>query len=1086
MTYAHKGLIELPNTGFMKLKIIRIQIYWAVALALSFTALSLIGSNWQGSGQLHSLMETVATVIALFVGVLALVRFYSRGGTHFLVLGAGFIGVALLDGYHAVVTSSWFKAFFPSDLSSLIPWSWLASRLFLSAIFLSLYFILKWEAEGKVLRKTSPKLIYSFIIITTLASFVFFTFVPLPSGYIEVAFLNRPTELIPGAIFTLALIAILKQGKWQSDDYTHWLIIAIIVNIIAEIVVMPFSDSLFDIQFDIAHLYKIISYICILVGLCISVFQAFKDVDSQARIRIKAQQSLEASEVRNRTMMNSLIDGLISINDIGIIENINNSACKLFGYSKLELLGKNIKLLMPSPYHEEHDGYLSNYKKTHKRSVIGYVRKVTGLRKDGSTFPIDLSVSEMTIAGKAKYSGIIRDDTERLKNETELIIAKDEAQLAAETKSNFLATMSHEIRTPMNGVLGMIELLQDTPLNPQQQDIIKTISESGTSLLEIINDILEYSKVEAGKIELELISFNLERTIYDVTRLLLVKAEEKGLELIFYFHTDCPDYVIGDAGRIRQIMLNLVGNAIKFTDSGQIVVEVMLQESHDDQTNFRIEVNDTGIGIDDEAKDHLFQSFTQADNSTSRKYGGTGLGLSICKRLADLMHGTLGVDSEPGKGSTFWIELKLEKTESPVKLEKIELDDLRVLIVDDNPINLQILREQLTKVNMRVDDTENSQEVVDLIKKAQHSKTPYQLIIIDNIMPVLSGANLGREIMACEEINKVPLVLLTSATGMGDAAIFKKIGFSAYLTKPILSDLLYETLSRVLGLKDKNTDHDSDNFLTRHRVLEDELDNRKKTLHLNGKILLVEDILINQKVALGLMADCGLDIDVANNGEEALQQYSENNYDLILMDCQMPVMDGYEATRIIRETNLDIPIIAVTANALSSDREKCELAGMSDYLAKPFNRQQLMDVLNHWLGHTESQTGTFSEEPATETTSDSESILNFELLSTMKEAIGAVFDELIPAYIEQSDQMINNMNNLLENDDLQTLERHAHSMKSSSLNVGAEKLSKIALIVEEMCRSEKQKSDIETQVAVLIEKYQQARSALLTYQQGDN
>ena len=1076
----------------MKLKNIRIQIYCAVALALSFTALSLIGSKWQGSGQLHTLMETTATIIALFVGILALVRFYSRGGTDFLVLGAGFIGVTLLDGYHTVVTSSWFKAFFPSDLSSLSLWSWLASRLFLSVIFLSLYIILKWEAQDKQLHKISPKAIFTFIFITTLASFLLFAFVPLPSGYFEATFFHRPEELIPGAIFTFALFSFLKQGKWQTDDYTHWLIIAIIVNIIAEIIVMPFSGNLYDIQFDIAHLYKQLSYICILCGLCISFFQAFKDVDSQARIRKKAQLSLEASEVRNRTMMNSLVDGLISINDRGIIENINNAACKLFGYSKLELLGKNIKSLMPSPYHKEHDGYLSNYKKTHKRNVIGSVRKVTGLKKDGSTFPIDLSVSEMTIAGKAKYSGIIRDDTERLKNENELIKAKDEAQFAAETKSNFLATMSHEIRTPMNGVLGMIELLHDTPLNPQQQDIIKTISESGTSLLEIINDILEYSKVEAGKIELELISFNLEQTIYDVTRLLLVKAEEKGLELIFYFHTDCPDYVIGDAGRIRQIILNLVGNAIKFTDNGQIVVEVIFQNNRDSQSNIRIEVKDTGIGIDNEVKEKLFQSFTQADNSTSRKYGGTGLGLSISKRLVDLMHGTLGVDSEQGKGSTFWIELNLEKTESPEKLEKIELDGLRVLIVDDNPINLQVLREQLTKVNMLVDDTENSQEVVELIKNAQQSQTPYQLIIIDNIMPMLSGANLGRDIMACKDIKHTPLALLTSATGIGDATIFKKIGFSAYLTKPILSDLLYETLSRVLGLKDKNSDNNSHNdiFLTRHRVIEDELVNRKKPVHLNGKILLVEDILINQKVALGLMAGSGLDIDVANNGEEALQQFSKNKYDLILMDCQMPVMDGFEATKKIRETDSDIPVIAVTANALSSDRKKCEQGGMNDYLAKPFNRQQLMDILCRWLDHTETeaeiQPEILPEESEAETISDAESILNFELLSSMKEAIGAVFNELIPAYIEQSDEMINNMNSLLENDDMQTLERYAHSMKSSSLNVGAEKLSKTALAVEDMCRNEQQKSDIRTQVAVLIKKYQQVKNALLTYQQRGN
>ena len=1065
----------------------RIQTYLIVTVVLSLGCVLLSGSSWHGTNQLHTLMEVLATTLALFVGVLALLRFYSKGGTDFLILGSGFIGVSLLDGYHAIVTSIWFKSEFPSELPSLITWSWLSSRMFLAAVLLVLYLILEWKSKNKLPYNISPKVVYSFIFISTLCSFLFFAFVPLPSGYFEEAFLYRPAELIPAALFLAALIGFFRLGDWKTNDLAHSIILAIIVNLIAQLIVMPYSSNLFDAQFDIAHLLKKLAYICLLTGLCISVFKAFQDAEIQSIIRKKAQVSLESSEIRNRTIMNSLVDGLVSINDEGIIENINNSACQLFGYSKLEVLGKNIKILMPEPYQAEHDNYLLNYKNTGDRKVIGKVRHVTGRRKNASIFPMDLSVSEMTIAGKIKYSAIIRDDTERQHNENELISAKNQAQSATEAKSNFLATMSHEIRTPMNGVLGMVELLQDTQLNPQQDDIIRTISESGNSLLEIINDILEYSKVEAGKIELELITFNLERTIYDVTRLLLVKAEEKGIELIFYFHADCPHYVIGDAGRIRQIMLNLVGNAIKFTNVGQVLVEVKCLENIDDNLNISIDVIDTGIGLDNESRETLFDSFTQADNSTSRTYGGTGLGLTISKRLVEIMNGKIDVESEPGKGSRFWLEIELLKADSPKKLEKIELNNERALIVDDNPVNLKILKEQLSKLHMLVDETSNPLEVVSLMQSSQQTDKPYKLVIIDNMMPVLCGADLGREIMTHDNINHIPLILLTSATGMGDAAIFKDIGYSAYLTKPILSDFLYKTLTRVLGL---SKDDNQDRFLTRHSVLEDEIENEKKVIQLKGKVLLVEDIVINQKVALGLMNCFELEIDIANNGKEALEKYNHNTYDIILMDCQMPIMDGFEATQKIRETDKIIPIIAVTANALSTDREKCELAGMNDYLAKPFNRQQLAEILSRWLNSSspnnnvqDIKNNAMKDDSSNNTPSpSSQPMLNYKTLSDMKAAIGPVFNELIPAYIEQSDEMINSMLNLLEKDDISTLERYAHSMKSSSLNVGAEIISGYALTLEDMCRSKQDISDLKPQIETVINSYNQTKLALLEFQ----
>ena len=736
---------------------------------------------------------------------------------------------------------------------------------------------------------------------------------------------------------------------------------------------------------------------------------------------------------------------------------------------------------MPSPYHENHDSYLSTYANTGKINIIGNGRHVTGLKKDGSIFPMELSVSEMAINGKLKYSAIIRDDTLRLRNENELINAKNDAQMAVETKSNFLATMSHEIRTPMNGVLGMVELLQDTKLDDRQEDIVNTISQSGTSLLNIINDILEYSKIEAGKLDIDSYTFNLERTIYDVTRLLLIKAEEKNIELIFYYHSDCPEYVVGDAGRIRQIMLNLIGNAIKFTNTGQVVVEVKVIKGND--KNIRIEVIDTGIGLSHEQMEKIFESFTQAESTTNRTYGGTGLGLAISKQLIELMNGKLDVESELGKGSKFWFELNLIEAEAPEKLEKADLNDVKVLIVDDNPINLQILNEQLTKLGMKVDKTSNPYDVIELMLTAQRTNKQYRLIIINNMMSELSGDKLGINIIENDELNNIPLVLLTSVTGLGDASKFNEIGFSAYLTKPILSELLYKTLSRVLNIKidaDKN-----DRFLTRHSVIEDELETKKDTPLLQGNVLLVEDILINQKVATGLMSAFDLNIDIANNGKEAIDKYNSNKYDLILMDCQMPIMDGFEATKIIRILDKDIPIIAVTANVLSTDREKCESAGMNDYLAKPFNRRQLTSILSKWLNSTNTTSGDTASKTSIDDTNVSDTTnnpLNYEALSNMKAAIGAVFDELIPAYIEQSDEMIYSMMELFDKEDITTLERFAHSMKSSSLNVGAEIISGHALTLENMCRNGADNSEIKATIEIVIKKYELAKSALLDYQ----
>ncbi len=908
--------------------------YMLVGFGLPILYFATNSSNGYSSIEVHTLMETLATALGLFAGALALIRFYSHGGTYFLIIGAGFIGVAFLDGHHTLISSSALQHRFSSDLSAFLPWSWLSSRLLLSLTVLSSLFFLKRHAS----QPAPAKSVYSATTLIVLFSFALFAFTSLPDGYFNNQFLHRPQELLPGLFLAVALIGYYQTGNWKKDEFQHWLIIAIIINLVAQLCFMLWSSKLFDAAFTTAHLLRTLSYVCVLIGLGASILKSYKNAETESKLIIKTQKALEASEVRNRTLVSSLVDGMVTINDTGIIENINTSGCRIFGYSKLELLGKNIKTLIPE-YHPENNNKKSDaHKKTTHVNIIGNIQKTTGLKKTGEKFPIDLSVSEMMIGGYKKYSGIIRDDTEQNKIKNEIISSKNEAILANRAKSEFLATMSHEIRTPMNGVIGMSELLQNTDLSPEQQDYVDTIISSGHALVELINDILEFSKIEAGKIELERISFNLKSTIHEIIQLLSIKANEKNIELMFNYHSNCPQQIIGDKGKIRQILLNLIGNAIKFTEKGHVTVDIDCTPS-DGNVSFHFKIQDTGIGIEKIKIDKLFEAFTQADGSTSRKYGGTGLGLSISKKLVCLMKGEIGIESTLGKGSNFWFNLDLEK-------ETVE----------------------------------------------------------------------------------------------------------------------YE----------KNTNYNSKNRKTHNHEIN--IDNIK------GNILLVEDIVVNQKVATGLLSNFNLSIDIANHGLEAIQMIADKKYDLILMDCQMPVMDGFEATRIIRKTDTDIKIIAVTANALSEDQEKCIDAGMNDHLGKPFNRDQLIKKLNKWLpkhsiNHL-NHTKNIGNEPHKITTLQH---VTYKKLDEMKSIMGDVFPELIPAYIEQSNLITGSMLEELNNNNLKTLERHAHSMKSSSENLGAVPLSFLSEDLEKMTRENIVIDDLKKKIIEITDEYKQVKVQLLKY-----